>query len=261
MEDMNLIDTHAHLYDLKFDQDREEMVGRAKKEGVQKVLLPNIDVDTIDRLHRFVEDFPDWCYPMMGLHPCSVSKHYTEQLDQIHKQLKQREREYVAIGEIGIDLYWDSSLLKEQQHCFATQVQWAIDYQLPFAIHVRSSFNELFEVLRDFNPRELRGVFHCFGGTLKQYETIQQLGDFYVGIGGVLTYRNSKLPEVMKHVDIQRIVLETDAPYLPPVPHRGKRNEPAYLTHVLDKLVDIFGKSPEEIASITSKNASTLFGI
>lgn len=255
---MEFIDTHAHLYASEFKEDINEVIQRALSGQVKRIYLPNIDVDSIESLHQLSDSHPDLFFPMMGLHPCYVTSTYQQDLKNIQAELGKRK--YHAIGEIGIDLYWDKSLLKEQQDAFAQQVQWSIDLKLPFVIHARDSFQEIFEVLRQFNPKELKGVFHCFTGTTEDYETIQELGDFYIGIGGVVTYKKSDLPQVLKSIPLHKIVLETDAPYLPPVPYRGKRNESSYLTYIAEKLTEIYACSLTEIARVTSENALRLFG-
>ncbi|MFT6845741.1 MAG: TatD DNase family protein [Flavobacteriales bacterium] len=255
---MEFIDTHAHLYASEFEDDVEEIIQRAKNNGIKRIYLPNIDVDTIDVLHKLVEKDPAFFYPMMGLHPCSVTKYYLKELEKVKVWFDKNT--YKAVGEIGIDLYWDKTLLKEQQHAFAMQVQWSIDLNLPIVIHARDSFQEIFDVLKQFNPTDLRGVFHCFTGTLADYQTITSLGDFFIGIGGVVTYKKSDLPAVLPHIPISRIILETDAPYLTPVPFRGKRNESSYIPHIAEKLADIYQCTLAEVAKVTTANALQLFG-
>lgn len=255
---MEFIDTHAHLYASEFNEDINEVIQRATSEQVKRIYLPNIDLNSIELMRKLVEKQPTLFFPMMGLHPCYVASNVKEQLSIIQEQFNTNE--YVAVGEIGIDLYWDKTLLKEQQYAFAQQVQWSIDKKLPFVIHARDSFQEIFEVLRDFNPAELKGVFHCFTGELPEYETIKTLGDFKIGIGGVVTYKKSTLPDVLQHIPLSDIVLETDAPYLTPTPFRGKRNESAYLIYIAEKLATIYNCSLTHIAKTTSANAISLFG-
>lgn len=255
---MEFIDTHAHLYAAEFNDDINEVVQRAKSEQVKRIYLPNIDIDSIELMKKLVDNHPDLFYPMMGLHPCYVTKDYKNQLEVIASTFEQQD--FVAVGEIGIDLYWDKTLLTEQQAVFEQQVQWSIDKKLPFVIHARDSFQEIFDVLRNFNPAELKGVFHCFTGTIKDYETIKTLGDFKIGIGGVVTYKKSTLPAVLEEVPLRDVVLETDAPYLTPTPFRGKRNESSYLTYIAEKLASIYQCSLTHIAKTTSANAITLFG-
>lgn len=255
---MEFIDTHAHLYASEFNEDINEVVQRAISEQVKRIYLPNIDVDSIDAMNKLVDSYPDLFYAMMGLHPCYVTKDYKSQLEFIANAFENKN--YVAVGEIGIDLYWDKSLLKEQQAVFAQQVQWSIERGLPFVIHARDSFQEIFEVLRDFNPTDLKGIFHCFTGELNEYEEIKKLGDFKIGIGGVVTYKKSTLPTVLQHIPLSDVVLETDAPYLTPTPFRGKRNESSYLTYIAEKLASIYNCSLTHVAKTTSANAITLFG-
>ncbi len=256
-----LIDTHAHLYDDQFENEWNLQIENGLNKGVKKILLPNIDVHSIQKMEQLVAQFPSICYPMMGLHPCYVKpENWKEELDLIKNKLYQNPQNYIAVGEIGIDLYWDKSTLDIQQQAFVEQIKWAKELQLPIAIHARDSFDELFELLDMYNDDQLKGVFHCFTGTLEQGKKILQYGGFKIGIGGVVTFKNSPLPEVLLGLGIDTIILETDAPYLAPAPHRGKRNEPSYVSLVAEKLSDIFKLSVSEIAHITSQNAVQLFG-
>ncbi len=233
---MFLIDTHCHLFSEEFDTDRGECIQKAIHTGVEKILLPNIDSTTISRLYKTEQDYPTICLPMMGLHPTSVKENFREELNIVENELKKRK--FIGIGEIGMDLYWDKTFINEQKLAFKTQLEWAVEYDYPVSIHCRESFNEIFEIL-DSLKKLPRGIFHCFTGTKEQAEKILSYGIFKLGIGGVLTFKKSTLPEVLQTIDIKHIVLETDAPYLAPVPHRGKRNEPAYLQYVLNKLSEI----------------------
>lgn len=253
------IDTHAHLYAEEFDQDREAMLQRAKASGLSHLFLPNIDRDSIEPMHRLCDAHPDWCFPMMGLHPCSVNASVEEELALCKKWLEQRK--YVAIGEIGIDLYWDKTFFPEQRHAFRTQIQWAKEMGLPIVIHARDSFPEIFEIVDELNDERLKGIFHCFTGDENQAQHILNYGGFLLGIGGVVTFKSSNLPQVLKHVPLEKLVLETDAPYLAPVPHRGKRNEPSYLTAMASKLSEIYERPIKDIAQITSSNALRMFGL
>lgn len=255
---MKLIDTHAHLYASQFSEDINQVISRAKSEGVKCIYLPNIDEESINPMYDLMKVDDKLFVPMMGLHPCSVTEDYKTQLAQLKSEFKKHK--FAAVGEIGIDLYWDKSLLKEQQEAFAEQVQWSIDMELPFAIHARDSFQEIFDVLKSFDATQLKGVFHCFTGTMEDYKTIEQLGDFYIGVGGVVTYKKSHLPDVLEQIPLNRIVLETDAPYLAPVPKRGKRNESAYLIYIAEKLSEIYNCSLKDIGETTSANAEKLFG-
>jgi TatD DNase family protein len=255
---MNLIDTHAHIYQEDFLADIDDIMLRAKENGVSKIYLPNVDVSSIKELKDLVAKNSDLFIPMMGLHPCYVKEDYKEQLAIIEKEL--REGKYAAVGEIGIDLHWDKTFFVQQQDAFRTQIRWAIELKLPIIIHARESLQEIFQILDEEYRDGLKGIFHCFGGTIEDAQKIISYG-FKLGIGGTVTYKNSKLPEVLKNVDLQHIVLETDAPYLPPVPHRGQRNESSYVKLVALKLCDIYGISLEEVAKITTQNAEQLFNL
>lgn len=260
-----LTDTHTHLYLPEFDGNREEVMARALEQGVERMFLPNIDAGSVEPLMELCRQYPENCFPMLGLHPCSVTAGFRQELDKIGAALD--EYPCVAIGEIGMDLYWDKSLIREQEEAFRIQVRWAIDRSLPIVIHSRESFDEIFALLSEEKrllPEEtaprLRGIFHCFTGTHEQALRAIDLG-FYLGIGGVATFRRSDLPEVLSKVSLQHIVLETDSPYLAPVPFRGKRNESSYLVHVADKLAGIYNVSREEIAAQTTANSRMIFGI
>jgi len=252
-----LIDTHSHLYDSAFDADRTEVIRSAKAAGIQAVLLPNEDAGTIDAVNRLCDYEPDFTFPMMGLHPTSVNEGYVNELNRIEKALSQRK--YYAIGETGIDLYWDKRFIKEQKEAFEEQLRWSIDLQLPVSIHSRDSFNEILDSIYRVGASRLKGVFHCFGGSTEQWNEISKLAAFYVGIGGVITYKNNKLKDTLPHIPIEKVVLETDAPYLAPVPYRGKRNEPAYLIETAKKVAECYQTPIETIATQTAHNASALF--
>ena len=250
-------DTHAHLYHNQFAQDREVMVKRAVDAGVTRLLLPNVDHDTIEVMHALCDAHPTVCYPMMGLHPCHVGADNSAAMEEVERLL--RSRWYCAVGEIGIDLYWDKTFLPQQQEVFRQQVRWAKELDLPIAIHCRESFAETIAIVEEENDDRLRGVFHCFTGTAEHAARVIALGDFYLGIGGVVTYPKGGLAETMAVVGADHCVLETDAPYLAPVPFRGKRNESSYIPHIAAKLATATGRSVEEIARITKANASALF--
>lgn len=256
---MTFIDTHAHLYAEQFDDDRDEMVQRAIANGVTKLFLPNISASSVEKMEKLVEDYPGICYSMMGIHPCDVEKDWEKQFAEIKSFYKKNH--HVAIGEIGIDLYWDTSLQKEQTECFRAQIQWAKEEQLPIVIHCRNSFDEIFEVLDEENDDRLYGIFHCFTGTKEQAQKVLDYTGFKLGIGGVVTFKNGGLDKVLKEVDVKHLVLETDAPYLAPTPYRGKRNESAYIPLIAEKLAEIYEVNTEEVAKITSKNALEVFGI
>ena len=255
---MTLIDTHTHLYEEQFDADRTEMIQRAIDNGVSKMIIPNVDATTIKGMMDLVKQFPEHIFPMMGLHPCYVKPEtYKAELEIIKSNLDKGE--FVAVGEIGIDLYWDKTTLYIQKEAFELQCDWAIEKNLPVAIHSRDSTHILIELLKK-RKHKPRGVFHCFTGSLEEANEIIKLG-FYLGIGGVLTYKNTHLRDTLKHIPLDKIVLETDAPYLPPVPYRGKRNESAYTKLVAETLCTVYEKGLDEIAAVTTQNARDLFGI
>lgn len=253
------IDSHAHLYVEQFDEDRDEMVQRAIDNGVSKLFLPNIDIASIPKMEQMVKDYPGVCYSMMGIHPCDVVKDWEKQLQEMKTYYKKGH--HIAIGEIGIDLYWDKSLQKEQTEAFRAQIQWAKEEKLPIVIHARDSFDEIFEVVDQENDDQLFGVFHCFTGTEEQARKIIDYGGFKMGIGGVVTFKNSGVDKVIQNIDLSHFILETDAPYLAPAPYRGKRNESAYIPLIAKKLSDIYAVSEEEIGRITTQNALNLFNI
>ena len=255
---MHFIDTHTHLFSDSFNEDRTDVVTRAINAGVQTLLLPNIDLESIEPMHDLVAQFPNQCYPMMGLHPGSVDGDWENALEMIKGHLFS-ERKYCAVGEIGMDLYWDKTFVNEQREVFQQQVQWAKKLKLPIVIHAREAFDEIFEVLDVLNDDSLSGVFHCFTGTLEQAHRALDYGQFKLGIGGVLTYKKSGLDEVLSQLPLDCMILETDSPYLPPVPHRGKRNESAYLLHVAERLAEVKNVTLKQVEEITSQNARSLF--
>ena len=253
-----LIDTHSHIYSEDFNHDIDEVMQRAYDNDVKKIILPNIDSGSIKRLLDLSDSYPHLCYPLMGLHPTSVSEDYKEELKAVEYWLEKRK--FYGIGEIGIDLYWEQKYVKEQQEAFRQQIKLARSHNLPIVIHVRNSFDEVHAIVKEEQDGNLKGIFHCFNGTLEEAQKVTDVG-FYMGIGGVVTFKNSKLDEVIKLVDIKNLVLETDSPYLAPVPKRGRRNESAYLAFVAQKIAEIYELSVEEVAEITSLNARRLFGI
>jgi TatD DNase family protein len=253
---MFLIDTHTHIYLPEFDADRDEVVERSVSSGIVKLLMPNIDVNSVKSMLSAENRYRGICYPMIGLHPTSVREDYVLQLDALEKLFS--EHKFVAIGEIGIDLYWDKTFLKEQLISLRRQITFAIDKGLPVVIHCRDSFPEVFGVLEEFRGSSLRGVLHAFTGTLQDAEKAIDLG-FKLGIGGIVTFKNSGLDKVVKEIGPENITLETDSPYLAPVPHRGKRNESSYICIINKKLAEIFGTSEKEIAAITYANSTELF--
>jgi len=255
---MNFIDTHSHLFLEEFAEDLPLVIQRAKAAGVSRIYMPNIDCSTIKPLLETVARFPDYCFPMIGLHPTSVNADFRGELSTMRKMLEQ-PNSFVAIGEVGMDLYWDQTFLQEQMDAFDTQVQWAAEYNLPLVIHSRDSFDEVYQVIKRNEEKELRGIFHSFTGTKEEADQLLQFEGFYLGINGVVTFKKSTLPEVLKSVPLDRIVLETDSPYLTPVPNRGKRNESANVKDTLLKLAAIYQCPAEEVAEITTRNASKVF--
>lgn len=255
---MILTDTHTHLYSEQFDEDRTATVQRAIDNGVIRLFLPNIDSSSIEGMLALQQQFPNHCFAMMGLHPTSVKHNYLEELSIIENHLSKEK--ICAIGEIGIDLFWDKTYLKQQQDAFRIQINWAKKRKLPFVIHCRDSFNEIFEIIDELNDETMRGIFHCFTGNLQQANHIINYGEFKLGIGGVVTFKNSGLENVLKQVDIKHLVLETDSPYLTPVPYRGKRNESSYLLTIVEKLSDIYELPTQKIAEITTQNSVEVFG-
>ncbi|WP_233896770.1 TatD family hydrolase [Tenacibaculum piscium] len=253
-----ITDTHTHLYSEEFDQDRTEMIQRAKDAGVSRFFIPAIDSSSTERMFDLEKNFPDDVFLMMGLHPTYVKENYKEELAHVKKWIDKRP--FYAIGEIGIDLYWDKTFVTQQQEAFRTQIQWAKEKKLPIVIHCRDAFDEVFEVLEAEKSDDLFGIFHCFTGTLEQAKLAISY-NMKLGIGGVATFKKGKIDEFLNEIDIKDIVLETDSPYLAPTPYRGKRNESAYLTNVVDKLVDIYGLTFDEISEITTQNSKDIFSV
>lgn len=253
---MKLTDTHAHIYAADFKTDQPDTIRRAQEEGVTKILMPNIDHASIDYMFEAEANYPDLCLAMMGLHPCSVKKDFHKELYLIEDWLN--ERKFIGIGETGIDLYWDKTFLPQQQEALQIQTDWARKFKLPIVLHTRDSFSETYEIMARNQHEDLTGVFHCFSGTAEEAKKAIDL-NFYVGIGGVSTFKNGGLDKVLPEVPLERIVLETDCPYLAPVPHRGKRNEPAYLKLIAAKVAQLKGISLEELAEVTTANAKKLF--
>lgn len=253
-----MIDTHTHIYMEEYDEDRDTVVNNALQNKVSHVVLPNVDADSIDRLHRCHNLYPEFTSTAMGLHPTSVDDNYETHLAAVKNDLFSGN--HVAVGEIGLDLYWDKTFARQQEIVLTTQLNWALELNLPVILHVRKAYAETFKILSKFNNRGLRGVFHCFGGGVEEVKKAVSLG-FFIGIGGLLTYKNSTLPSVIENVKLENILLETDAPFLSPVPYRGKRNEPAYLANVAPVLSSIFNVDDEIVDKITTENARTLFHI
>lgn len=264
---MILADTHAHLYAEEFDSDRDEMLARAMRNDVKLFFLPNIDSSSIAGMLSLVRKYPSACYPMMGLHPCYVTKTYEEDLKVVMHWLEKcntlpgSEFRFCAVGEIGIDLYWDKTFFEQQKDAFRRQIAIAKRYRLPIVIHTRNSFDEAYSIVSELNDESLTGIFHCFSGNIGQAEKVIALGGFKLAIGGVVTFKNSGLDKVVEHVSLEHIVLETDAPYLAPVPHRGKRNESSYIRLIAEKIAAIKNIPLEEVAAVTTENARKMFGI
>jgi len=256
---MYLIDTHTHIFSEEFDSDRDDAIQRALDSGVEKLLLPNIDLDSIAPLHQLCDQHPQTCFPMMGLHPTSVSSNYIEDLEKIRNCFL--DRKYIAVGEIGIDLYWDKTFVQEQIAVFEEQLRWSIEWDLPVSIHVRKAYAQVFESLNRVGVDKLRGVFHCFGGSEDELKKALTYKNFMFGINGVVTYPKVNFRDYLTLAPIERIILETDAPYLTPVPYRGKRNEPAYIVNVAEKLAEIYNLSYTTVAEKTTENARRLFNI
>ncbi len=255
---MALIDSHTHLYAKEFDADRDDLIQKALADGIDTFMLPNIDSEWIDAMHNLADQYPTNCFPMMGLHPCSVKADYKEELKIAEKHLSQRK--YYAVGEMGIDLFWDKSFIKEQDEAFEIQCRWAVELNLPVVIHSREATDHVINLIRKFALIGLKGVFHCFTGTKAQANAIIDLG-FLLGIGGVATFKNSGLDKILPEISLDYLMLETDAPYLAPVPHRGKRNEPAYLKIIAERVSGIYNVPYEEIATATTANAKRLFSL
>lgn len=259
---MILTDTHTHLYASEFDEDRTQVIENAIKLGISRYFLPNIDSESIVPLFNLVKQFPENCFPMMGLHPCSVNEKYQHELKVVEywleKKNKNSDDKFCAIGEIGIDLYWDKTFLEQQKDAFEKQIQLAIHYNLPIVIHTRNSFDDTFEIVYEYR-NQLKGIFHCFSGSAEHARKIMDLGGFKMGIGGVVTFKNAGVAEVVKDIPMEYIVLETDAPYLAPAPNRGKRNEPEHLLFIAQKISEIKNIPLEKVAEITTENSRQIF--
>ncbi|WP_041057206.1 TatD family hydrolase [Vibrio owensii] len=253
-----MIDTHAHIYASEFDNDRDEVVKRALEQGIDRILLPNIDLDSIEPMLKTEAAYSEVCRSMMGLHPCYVDGNVEQTLEIIRGWFEKHN--FIAVGEIGIDLYWDKTFRAEQEMAFVTQLNWAKEMNLPVVIHTRDSIEETLTLLRQEQDSSLRGVFHCFGGSVEEAQAINELG-FHLGLGGVSTFKNGGMDKVIPHLDMNWVILETDCPYLAPVPHRGKRNEPAYTSLVAARVAELRGESLEAIDALTTKNAEELFNL
>ncbi len=261
-----LIDTHCHVYDEAFREDLPQVMERARDAGLEYLLLPNINPQTLDDLLRVCDTWPDMCRPMIGLHPEDLDADFHGQLGHLKALLDEDRSEcgahrYIGIGETGLDLYWDKSRLADQIESFRIQIEWALEYDLPIVIHSRDAFRELYNVMSDYRNSGLKGIFHCFSGSADEAQALLEFQGFMFGIGGVLTYKKSTLPQVLPLIPQDRVVLETDCPYLPPVPFRGKRNEPSYIVNTAQVMAQAYGLSVDDIAGITSANALRLFRI
>ena len=255
-----LVDSHSHLFLEEFSGDLPQVMQRAHDAGVTHIFMPNIDSTTIGPLLSVCNTYKGFCFPMIGLHPTSVNESYEKELDTVAHQLAPFN-EYVAIGEIGLDLYWDKTFLKEQLIVFEKQIEWALEYHLPIVVHCREAFEYIYKVLEPYKKSGLKGIFHSFTGTSEEAEKLLEFPDFMLGINGVVTFKKSQLADVLKGIPLTRIVLETDSPYLTPVPNRGKRNESAYIKDTLIKVAEVYEKMPERVAEATSENALKVFGM
>ncbi|MCS5491760.1 TatD family hydrolase [Algoriphagus limi] len=253
---MNLIDTHAHIYSRKFESDKDAVMQEIREAGVERIYMPNIDVESIDEMLEMEKSYPGFCIPMMGLHPCDVKEDFEAQLEVMKDWLWKRP--FAAVGEIGLDLYWDKTFFEEQKQALREQITWAKSLNLPIVLHCRESMDETIAIIREMQDGNLKGIFHCFTGNLDQAQQIIELG-FLLGIGGVVTYKNGGLDQVLPHLKLENLVLETDAPYLAPVPFRGKRNTPAYLPYIAERVGDLMETNAAEVAQITKENALALF--
>lgn len=254
---MILIDTHTHLYEDVFTEDLDLVIERAKQNGINKMFIPNVDETTIKPMLSLCEKY-DCCIPMMGLHPTSVKADFKNSLSIIKEELFKTPNKFCAVGEIGIDLYWDKEFLEEQIIAFEEQINWSLDLNKPFIVHARKSFDEIYRSLKTINKKQYKGIFHCFGGDLRQAKTVIEMG-FKIGIGGVLSFKNAKLSDIVRDIDIKDIVLETDSPYLAPVPYRGKRNESAYILNIANLIAEIKNIPLEQVAEITTATALNIF--
>ena len=254
---MKLIDTHCHLYSEEFKTDIDIVIQSAEREGVERFYLPSVDSESIEAMLAVSKKFPNKCIPMMGLHPCYVKANYLQELEIIKKYLTQEK--FAAVGEIGLDFYWDKTFIQQQYESFRMQIELSLQYNLPVVLHSRDAMQETIDVIKEYIPKGIKGIFHCFGGTYENAVEIINAG-FYLGIGGILTYKKSGLSEVLEKINLEHLVLETDAPYLSPVPFRGKRNESSYLKYIVARLAEVKKVPVDEVAQITTTNAQKIFG-
>lgn len=255
-----MIDTHSHIYGPEFDEDREQVVRRAQEAGVEYIMLPNINLESVQPMLDMCRRYPGYCLPMIGLHPEDVRDDFQTILDAMNQEL-QSSHPYMAIGEVGLDFYWDSTYYDQQLDAFDQQIGWACERQLPLVVHSRAAHRELVNIMEAHRSDRLKGIFHCFGGTIDEAMELLSFEGFVLGIGGVLTYKKSTLPGVLRDIPLERIVLETDAPYLAPVPHRGKRNESAYVSDTMLRVAEVYGCSPSKVDEVTTNTAKRLFGL
>lgn len=251
-----MIDTHCHIYTSQFSEDVDLAIMNAMSQNVTKILMPNIDKASVTEMNRLAEKYPSVCYPMMAIHPCDVKEDFKEDLSYVDAELATGK--YIAVGETGIDLYWEKKLIEQQKESFQAHLQFGKKYNLPVIIHIRDSFDEVFEVIEKEASDELNGIFHCFTGTIEVANRAIELG-FSLGVGGVSTFKKSHLPEVLKQIDNKHLVLETDSPYLAPTPYRGSRNEPSYIPYIAQKLAEVKGLTIDEVAEFTTENAKRIF--
>jgi TatD DNase family protein len=256
---MILTDTHTHLYSKEFENESTTLIQSAIDKGITRLFMPNVDSESIGAMLQIEKQFPNNCFPMMGLHPCSVGPKYQQDISVVEYWLNKRK--FIAVGEIGIDLYWDKTFFEQQQDAFRRQIELAKKYNVPYIIHSRNSFNEVMEIVAEFKEDNIKAIFHCFSGNVEQAQQVIAAGNFKLGIGGVVTFKNSGLDKVVEAIDLKHLVLETDAPYLAPTPHRGKRNDPEYLVLIAQRIAEIKNISIEEVAAITTQNSIDIFGI
>ena len=254
-----IIDTHSHLFVEEFNEDRSDVMRRAREAGVQHVLMPNIDLNTVEPMLSVCEAYPGFCYPMIGLHPTEVNADYRQSLDALKEIFVSHPQSFIAIGEVGLDLYWDKTYKQEQLVVLEEQIGWALEYDLPLVIHSREAFPELYALFSHYKDTPIRGVFHSFTGTAEEAQSLLEFSGFLLGINGVVTFKKSTLPEALCEVPLSRLVVETDSPYLAPTPYRGKRNESAYIVRVVERLAELYSCSPEVVAEQTFANAANLF--
>ena len=254
-----IIDTHSHLFVEDFDSDRSEVMQRAREAGVQRILMPNIDLASVEPMLRVCDEFSGYCYPMLGLHPTEVTADYRQSLGVLKQMLESRPQKFIAIGEVGLDLYWDKTYKVEQLAALEEQIAWALEYDLPLVIHSREAFPELYALFSHYKDTPIRGIFHSFTGTADEAQSLLEFPGFLLGINGVVTFKKSTLPEALRDVPLSRLVVETDSPYLAPTPYRGKRNESSYIVRVVERLAEIYACSSESVAEQTYANAASLF--